>query len=238
MSAAEAGEPAPVVARSRRRMLGWIGAAVAAVFLIGVAACWWQAEMSPAWFIAPSRAAAQGLGETLENQLATNLSRPAKAGSEWTHVITPQQINAWLSERLPAWVENRSAKWPEQMSLPAARLEEGSITLAVSTKLGARQRVVSVRVVPESDASGNVVLRISSAGVGRLMLPAWCAVPIVRAALGAGGREGALFRQFEKAAAEGVPLTPLRVDDARGVRVTSLEVKPEGVTVHLKASAK
>jgi hypothetical protein len=150
--------------------------AVLVVLLIVAGAIFWRLLwMAPAWY-RPADAMdhdAVLLAEAVENRLVEEASKVRSDDSPWTLRVRSEQINAWLSLRLPRWlIHEQDFQWPQQLGVPQVHMTPAGVEIATTLQWNASSRYVAVRVVPtvRDDRLYVVFDRLS---IGRIPLPGY-----------------------------------------------------------------
>ncbi len=163
---------------------------------------WWQVNRTPVWWVPPTdvtSAAVVETGEDFENRMLTDSSRVRKKNMTWTLVVTEEEINAWLSTRLPRWMENQQ---PNQSSMLGSfgdiaqvhvRIKDGRIRFGARIGVVAGDvesgYVVSAMIEPQIGVEGGLMLGLGETAAGRLPVPADSIVSMFEQQLRAAGND-------------------------------------------------
>lgn len=156
-----------------RRLLKIVAAAVGVIVLVAGLTVWSlynQATASvPAYDavveVAPE--AAESERAEFESQLSA-LYSDTQSLDAWSSRVTADQINAWLATRLAT---DFPAVARAGFRQPRVMIDAESVTVAVRSKIGKIDGVLSVAVRPYVTAEGELAIDIQSAKMGRLTLP-------------------------------------------------------------------
>lgn len=150
----------PVPTRRRRRWRTPLLLLAAVAFIV-----WWAMLRPPGWWREAGdtspEAVARGVG--FENAMVREVTRVREGGDPWGFVVTDQDVNAWLANRLDPWLVNRGADGVTSLlGDPRIRLVPGGIEIGVAAPLAG---VVVGRFEVEIDGD-DVVVRPTGAGIG------------------------------------------------------------------------
>lgn len=223
--------------RSRRihRLIGAGALAALGAVTLVLALAWWQAGRAPAWWERASALPAdpERTAEALENGVSAAIYSHRAAGEPWTVEVSAQDLNAWLTKRLPRWLANRGANWPRGYGTPRLWVDRAWIGVGVASgdsdeEQRAGGRVFSIEASPTLGVTGGLRLDDLRAAVGRLGLPSGrAASAMVSLAPRAGGEKSGLGGLADLlAAGGGVVLadTVVELEDRRRVRLKSIEL--------------
>jgi hypothetical protein len=192
---------------------------------------WRRSWQTPEWWVptttnesAEATASWASTGEAVEQRVVNEGHRVRNAAA-WDLTLHELEVNAWLGTRLLEWMASRSPPVSLGAGVREVRvmMREGRLTVAARLD---RDRVVAVSVAPAIDAGGRLVLRLTSASVGRLGVPvSWAAralEPASRAGLAVEG--GAIV----------VGDPRVKLADGRLVRIEGVHVTEGGVKVRCR----
>ncbi len=152
-----------------------------------------------------------------------------------TLVIRTNELNSWLTQRLPQWLAHHDAQLPREISQPAVSVSKGLVTLSFQYASPRLTQVLTFRIRPEMvpQAQGHPQLRLTleQALAGRLPLPPSRLESLIAQNAGARDRQAV---QSILAALQGHqfdPALPVPGDRLRTVRLDGFEFLPgnEGV---------
>jgi hypothetical protein len=182
---------------------------------------WRRSWQTPEWWVpattiegAGAPASRAATGEAVEQRVVNEGHRVRNAAA-WDLTLGEPEVNAWLGTRLFEWMASRTPPVSLGAGVREVRvmMREGRLTVAARLDL---DRVVAVSVAPAMDADARLVLRLTSASVGRLGVPvSWAAralEPASRAGLAVEG--GAIV----------VPEPRIVLADGRRVRIEEVQV--------------
>lgn len=153
------------VGGSRRRrlprliLLFVVGALVVAWFVLVRRPGWYEqaAEVSPA---------ARQVATAVENAVTTDVTR-IRDESPWGFLLTQDQVNAWLANRLPEWDAGRTDfAMPEEILDPRVRFIRDRVEVAALVPTGAIPIFVSLTVAPRVEDDALVLEFVDSSVVG------------------------------------------------------------------------
>jgi hypothetical protein len=146
----------------------------------------------------------------------------------WTLRLRENQVNAWLSARLPRWAANRAdAGWPDDVDVPQVRFRAEGIDVAVRVRHMAGEQILSVRLQPSVDAEG-LRLDLERVAVGKLPLPGEPITTLVQqlSRLGLGEAHAGLVDEWAGRLQGHVPIEPIfDLADDRRVRIQGLDLR-------------
>ncbi len=171
---AEPADTAPTPAFSRRRRV-LVASVLFAVTLAsaGGVALWRLAWMAPAWWsdVAPDHRQTAALADRVEYRLAEEAHRIRPGDDSWRLRITEDQVNAWLSSRLPAWLAHaQDLQWPPQLGTPQVHFVDGAVHVGLDYSDDGRRRYLVATLQPRVVA-GRLALVLHGVAFGRLAVP-------------------------------------------------------------------
>lgn len=140
---------------------------------LGALALWEFSRMAPSWYEPPDPGDPHvaALADQVEYgvlQQAQKIRAPDE--SRWSIRLSQDQINSWLSARLPQWVAHQGGAWPAQLGAPQIQLEPEGISLALPINPDGRlKRTVVARLVPQLTDRG-LVVELERLAFGRIAL--------------------------------------------------------------------
>lgn len=146
---------------------------LAVIVVAGGAWLWRQSRVAPAWYAPPDPTNQEvvALAEKVEYGIVETFHKLRPAGEPWTVRIREEQINAWLSARMPEWIaHDETLAWPSELSVPQVHIGPEGLDLAVEFSAGDRTHVVVTRVDPRIEG-GHIHLEMDRVGVGRVAVP-------------------------------------------------------------------
>ena len=160
--------------RPRRRRLR-LGAAVgvAALLAAGALFVWRLTWATPAWWSPPDPTdeSVTALADDVEFWLTSQTHKIRPTHEQWRIEITQEQLNAWLSARLPEWIAHaRDVRWPDRLGPPQVLIEEGGIRFGLEFVREGRSRYVVARIVPRISGD-RLTLAADRVTLGRLRIP-------------------------------------------------------------------
>jgi hypothetical protein len=134
-------------------------------------------RLSPLWWrtIQASDPATIVAAETIENDVVNVVyAVRGEQADVWAVAFRAPAANAWLNTRFAQWLANADAEfeWPEEISDLQVEFDDGLIHIGVLLRADERSQVLSVSLRPEIRADGSLWVRVESAFVGRLPIPA------------------------------------------------------------------
>lgn len=171
---------------SMGRLMKMMVAALGVTLVVGVGTFWYLYRTATA--AVPEYEAI--LAETAEPELVeedrqrfesqmTTLYSDTQKQEEWQARITESEINAWLALR----IEGRLPDLKKHgLSDPRVLLDDQTMTLAIRSKVGSTQGVLSVEVVPFATKDGELALKITGAKIGQLAMPVGRVVEMIEQA--------------------------------------------------------
>jgi len=155
-----------------------VGRLLIVLFLLAVIAglvLWRLTWTAPRWWAPPNPRNAQvaALADHVELRLIEEAQRIRPVEEPWTIRIRQEQVNAWLSAKLPQWIEHlrrdEQLEWPEQLGTPQVKFDRDGISLGL--ELGAPSpRIVVARMMP-SMHDGKLRLSTDQVAMGRIEIP-------------------------------------------------------------------
>jgi len=143
---------------------------------------------------------------TLEQNLASAISRIREPNARWAIRIHAADVNAWLAARLPQWrAHDPSFAWPLEGVGAQVRFDAGCMNILLATD----GRIYGCEVVPSIEGDA-VRLQPASGTIGRLPVPF-------------GGAVAWRFLEGEAAATNQFP-TVHRLQDGRMIEVCAVDV--------------
>jgi hypothetical protein len=134
---------------------------------------WHNLRAAPEWYAPPPAddIEVEVLAEQVEYGLVEQFHKIRPEGDEWTLRVRENQINAWLSARMPEWIAfQEKMDWPDELGVPQVRVDQEGIQLAVEVNLEGTRQVVTTRVDPRV-SQGRLRLELDRVGLGRVALP-------------------------------------------------------------------
>lgn len=173
--------------RAKRFLLGLL----LTLLLVGAGViyiAWRLSWEKPTWYSPPNprdQHVAQ-LADDTEYSLLENTQKIRAPQEDWTLRLSANQINAWLSTRLPAWIEHDAAMhWPAQLGTPQVLIEPDGLRVALP--LGgegaehggpaAAQRTIVATLAPSITADHRLALPLTHVALGRISMP-WGGEPL------------------------------------------------------------
>ena len=152
-------------------------ATVAVVLVVLVTAggvtAWRLTWLKPAWW--PADVAIQeqteALADRVEYRLAEEAHKVRPDTAPWRLRIREDQVNAWLSSRLPEWLaHSENVQWPSQLGTPRVRFVEGGVSIGLEFDDHGRRRYVVADLDPQI-LDGRLSLTLNGVSLGRLWVP-------------------------------------------------------------------
>lgn len=129
---------------------------------------------TPNWYQPPSPQDEQvvALADRVEYRLLEETRKIRDEEDPWTLRIRQEQINAWLSARLPAWIAHeQNTTWPDQLGTPQVRIDENRMLLALPIGPPDSRRVVVAQIDPKITKTQGLTLKLTAVRFGRLSVP-------------------------------------------------------------------
>ncbi|HVP72124.1 MAG TPA: hypothetical protein VMS30_00200 [Phycisphaerales bacterium] len=162
----------------RRRVRRFLLGLILSLLLIGAGlayTAWRLSWQQPAWYAPPDPRDEQVLkvADDTEYRLLEQTQKVRPVEEPWTLRLTAEQINAWLSARLPAWIEHdANLDWPEQIGTPQVLIDEGGLRVAVPVTTADRiTRTVVGTLQPSIADDGRLSLKLRSMALGKIWVP-------------------------------------------------------------------
>src|SRR6185503_12670556 len=117
-----------------------VGRLLIVLFLLAVIAglvLWRLTWTAPRWWAPPNPRNAQvaALADHVELRLIEEAQRIRPVEEPWTIRIRQEQVNAWLSAKLPQWIEHlrrdEQLEWPQQLGTPQVKFDRDGISLGL-----------------------------------------------------------------------------------------------------------
>ncbi|MHC5003215.1 MAG: hypothetical protein ACYTJ0_08830, partial [Planctomycetota bacterium] len=127
----------------------------------------------PEWYEPPAADDEQvaALADRVEYRLLEEAQKIRPAEEHWTLRVREEQVNAWLSSRLPDWIAHeRNVRWPDRLGTPQVRFAEDEIAVALPVGEGPYRRVFVARLAP-AVRDGALIVELIGLQVGRLAIP-------------------------------------------------------------------
>jgi hypothetical protein len=216
---------------------------VAALVGGGGLGVWRLTWMAPVWWSPPDpgNERTEALAERVEYRVAELAHRVRPDPQEpWWVEIKQDQVNAWLSARLPQWLAHTHGRqWPPQAGPPQVNVESGAIRVGVDVETEAGRRYVVARVVPQI-IEGELSLSLDGLAVGRVAIPGASADAIVER-LKTSAPPGILDDPTLRAAIEVLSgrqrIDPvLKLHDGRRVRLLDVECRSQKLLLHCQTA--
>ena len=168
-----AADTTPASTSTRRRVV--IASVLLAVTLAsaGGVALWRRAWMAPAWWAdaAADHRQTTVLADRVEYRLAEEAHKIRPGDDSWRLRITEDQVNAWLSSRLPAWLaHSRDLQWPPQLGTPQVHFVNGAVHIGLDYQDDGRRRYLVATLQPRV-VDGRLALVLRGVAFGRLSIP-------------------------------------------------------------------
>ncbi len=224
-------------------LLGLLG--LAGITALAVGAALVLSHRAPSWWrvIDTADPSLARVGQSVENELTTELSR-VREGEDWRMSLRTTPANAWLNSRLGPWATSQAGlkTWPAEIAEVQCDFAQGRIALAVRVRLGPSpgdgERIITAQVRPWIDERGALWVPAESFAVGRLPLPTSWALRLIDGGSSIGlpesVRSAPAVATLARALAGEAPLAPsviLKLPDGRRVRVMRLESADGELTV-------
>ncbi len=144
-----------------------------AVAIVGGIAAWRLTWLEPAWW--PQDVAAkeqtEALADRVEYRIAEDAHKVRPDADPWRLRVRDDQVNAWLTSRLPEWLEHsENVTWPSQLGTPRVRFGEGGVSIGLSFDDRGRRRYVVADLEPQI-VDGRLSLALNGVSLGRLRIP-------------------------------------------------------------------
>ncbi len=165
--------PTTAPTAGRRRVL--VASALVAVTLASAAGVtlWRRAWMAPAWWpdvVADHRQTAT-LADRVEYRLVEEAHRVRPGDDSWRLRITDDQVNAWMSSRLPAWLAHaQDLQWPPQLGTPQVHFVDDAVHVGLDYSDNGRRRYLVAKLQPRV-VDGRLALVLKGVAFGRLSIP-------------------------------------------------------------------
>ncbi len=154
-------------------VLATVAMVLVVVAIAGGITAWRLTWVKPAWW--PEDVAAneqtEMLADRVEYRIAEEVHKVRPDADPWKLRIKDDQVNAWLTSRLPEWLEHsENIDWPSQLGTPRVRFGEGSVTVGLSFDDNGRRRYAVAEFDPQI-IDGRVSLALNGVSLGRLWVP-------------------------------------------------------------------
>ncbi len=138
--------------------------------------------------------------------------------SAWEYEITPQELNAWLTDELPNQV---GGEWPPELADPRVAFEKDRVLLGAMVDTPVWKGVAALALQPRLEKPRTLLLEIESLKIGQV------AIPIERLLKEIPDlRRSPLIRRDPKSGRYALRI-PLNADEIENVRIETLDVQPE-----------
>ncbi len=162
-----------------RKLLKWLLGTALLLIAIAIGGAWWgyRAVMAaPEFYQQMMTADPLVLAEEsqkLESRMSVLVSDAQKPGV-WQTTVSADELNGWLGHKLP---ESYPELLPPEIQDPRVLVKPEAFTLAVKTKLGSVESVVTLALDVYVTETQLLAIEIKSARAGRFPLPV---APIVK----------------------------------------------------------
>jgi hypothetical protein len=153
---------------NRKRACLWL---LSALILagVGLALSLWHRPRFYTEALADNRPAEKRREEAQEfEQTALQLVNEVRFEEQWSHEVTDDMVNAWLTEVLPT---KFSGSLPPGVSEPRVKFEEGHVLLAFQAQKGIWNGVVSSRIRAWAAGPNQLAFDLKSARAGIIPIP-------------------------------------------------------------------
>ena len=141
--------------------------------LVAVGVIWYLTTLPPSWYqpLAGDDPVVKRAGELGEMQLVEAFQLIREPNELWRIRIDEAVVNAWIAARLPDWMEGQfEARFPESVNQPQLNFVPDEIQLATWFGNTDSPSCVVAGFEPEV-RDGELFLRVSSVGLGRISIP-------------------------------------------------------------------
>ena len=125
--------------------------------LAAVVFLWWRSSLAPAWYQPPDPQLAQNVqqADRFEYGVVVQAQKVRAVSEHWSVTLTENDINTWLSSRLPEWLAHEYGQaWPAELGPPQVNLGSGQVEVALDLGPKTGGRVLVVRLEPELNEEG------------------------------------------------------------------------------------
>lgn len=147
-------------------------------------------------------------------------------------LLTADEINAWLDQRLAGWAANQGIAIPDYINEPMVAINGDHLIIAFRLEHPPLSQIVSVTTSVEIQ-DGQAELRVEAIHGGRLRVPG---VKAVSDAVHNSGSESEFASVAAKIteAFDGKVLDPVIKLNHQKIRITAIKIQPKGVRLTLK----
>jgi len=138
--------------------------------------------------------------------------------SAWDYEITPQELNAWLTEELP---EHVGGRWPPELADPRVAFEKDRLLLGAMVETPIWKGVAALSLRPRLEKPRTLILEVESFKIGQVAIPIqrlMDEIPELR-------RSPVLRR--DKKSGRYVLRIPLDGDEIKNLEIETLDVSPD-----------
>ena len=206
------------------------------LFVVPTLLLWYAMSRKPAYWqpLDPQRKEVREAAERFEQAMSAQVPKPAVAApgqpgppaerSEWTTVVTLDQLNSWLAVRVAEWGAKRriDSGLLDRLSRSVVTVDLDAVEVAIPLERAGLATILRLRYKPRVGEQKRVRLILQQAQAGLVPVPINTVLNIVGAYLPGGQRaEVEALRAKVQSVDLRVPL-----EDGRTVTVTDLAVLP------------
>ncbi len=154
-------------------VLASVAMVLVVIAIVGGIVAWRLTWLEPAWWPQPVAANEQteALADRVEYRIAEEAHKVRPDADPWRLRVRDDQVNAWLTSRLPDWLEHaQNVEWPSQLGTPRVRFGEGGVSIGLSFDDHGRRRYVVADLEPQI-VDGRLSLALNGVSLGRLWIP-------------------------------------------------------------------
>ncbi len=122
------------------------------LILAAVVLLWWRSSLAPSWYQPPDPQVAQNIerADRFEYGVVVQAQKVRPQSEQWSVQLTEDDINNWLSSRLPEWLAHeRGQQWPTDLGPPQVKMRLGRFDVALDLGPQTGGRVLVVQLEPQ-----------------------------------------------------------------------------------------
>jgi hypothetical protein len=154
-------------------VLATVAMVLVVVMIAGGVTVWRLTWLQPVWW--PQEVAdneqTRALADRVEYRLAEEIHKVRPDADPWRLRVKEDQVNAWLTARLPEWLaHSEDVEWPSNLAPPRVRFVEGGVDIALEFDDHGRRRYLVANLEPQI-LDGRLSMTLNGLSLGRLWSP-------------------------------------------------------------------